>query len=559
MSIAQRLFAITVLVSLTLGTSPAAPSTVTTTASVEEIYADAADAVGVLTTIDSGLFQTYEGKDRAAWELRYKERRAKLVEGLAALSTIDLSARDSHALARMKFNLDLNMTEDPYASALGFSSEGSKCNDASRKDLDEPRLRAALIACFDEKGNKIPFEDRFVTRDSWIALLSRTDNPEKRKALFLSLVPLWEAINGHDESDSPYRRRINFAADKLATHGSRIDAASKAIGLNVAEAERWLEQILDTWRQVLPDRLVEPWDYRFSGGEADRLLATAMPLAQFIPINQRYYHDLGADPKNLGILYDMEPRAGKAPITYTGYVTMGRNINGVWRPTVARVSASYTDSGLYLLNMMIHENGHAVHYCAIHNRPAFMDIGVDDIFSESIADIASWNVYDPAWQQKYLGRHASEAAGLRSQYTMVTLEAAWALFEVRMLRKPDADPNAVWTEITSHYLHIVPHPELSWWAQRVQLVSDPGFMMNYGLGAAVIADLRQHVRESIGPYNTGNSLWYPWISEPLLRFGTERETAELLRDFLGRPVSPKAVLDDIRRLSPGMARKASGK
>jgi len=75
------------------------------------------------------------------------------------------------------------------------------------------------------------------------------------------------------------------------------------------------------------------------------------------------------------------------------------------------------------------------------------------------------------------------------------LDVAWALFEARMLRNPALDPNAVWTQITHRYLHIVPHPELSWWAVRGQLVHLPGYMVNYGLGAVLTADLREHVRK----------------------------------------------------------------
>ncbi len=524
---------------------------------VEEIYADTVDALGVVTTIDSGLYSTYDGKNRTAWEQRYKEKRKELVDGLAALSIDHFSALDSRAVMLMRANLGSNLTENPYVSASNTPSSDGKCKDASRKDLDSAALGEALYSCFEELGNRIPFENRFVTRVSAMELLARTEDPQRRKALFLAFVPLWEAINGHNETDSPYRRTMKFAAADAAAHGSRIDTAARAIGQQTADVERWLEQILDTWRQVLPDHPVEPWNYLYAGGDADRVLAAAIPLAALLPINQRYYHDLGADLKDLGILYDIGPRPGKAPLSYTNYITMGRFIKGAWRPTIARVSASYTDGGLGLLNELVHENGHAVHYCAIHNRPAFMDIGADDIFDEAFADVTSWNVYDPAWQRKYVGHEVSESAALRSQYTMVTLDVAWALFEMRMLHKPDADPNGVWTDITSHYLHIVPHPELSWWALRVQLVSDPGFMINYGLGSVVTADLRRHIRESIGPFNTGNLRWYPWISENLLRLGTERETAELLRSFLGRPVSPEAMLDDIRRIAPDSLRESS--
>jgi Zn-dependent M32 family carboxypeptidase len=123
------------------------------------------------------------------------------------------------------------------------------------------------------------------------------------------------------------------------------------------------------------------------------------------------------------------------------------------------------------------------------------------------------------------------------------MDVAWALFEIRMLARPEADPNVVWTEITSRYLHIVPHPEWSWWALRVQLVETPGYMVNYGLGALLTANLREYIRETLGPFDAGNPGWYEWISERLLRQGEEHPTAELLRKFLGRPISPEAFLD----------------
>ena len=155
---------------------------------------------------------------------------------------------------------------------------------------------------------------------------------------------------------------------------------------------------------------------------------------------------------------------------------------------------------------------------ALHTRPAFMDLG-DAVFYEAFADVPSWDTYEPSWQQKHLGMSAPESDSLRALYSSVTLDVAWALFEIRMLHNPAADPNEVWTEITSHYLHIVPHPELAWWAVRVQLVDAPGYMVNYGIGGMITASIRHRIQESLGPFVTGNLRWYPWISEHLLRQG----------------------------------------
>ena len=166
-------------------------------------------------------------------------------------------------------------------------------------------------------------------------------------------------------------------------------------------------------------------------------------------------------------------------------------------PTLVRVSGNYAHGGLGLLNELVHENGHTVHMMALHTRPAFMDLG-DALFYEAFADVPSWSIYEPAWQQKYLGRSSTEESSLRALYSSVMLDVAWALFEARMLREPTRDPNVVWTEITSKYLHVKPHPELAWWLVRVQLVDAPGYMVNYGLGAVVTADLRQRIAEQVG-------------------------------------------------------------
>ena len=131
------------------------------------------------------------------------------------------------------------------------------------------------------------------------------------------------------------------------------------------------------------------------------------------------------------------------------------------------------------------------------------------------------------------------------------LDVAWALFDLRMLDHPHSDPNAVWTQITHTYLHVRPHPELAWWAVRVQLIETPGYMVNYGLGAVITADIRQRIARQLGPFEAGDPRWYGWLSQHLLGGGEEFETTQLLRQFLGRPVSPQALLTALGRMSAG--------
>jgi hypothetical protein len=159
-------------------------------------------------------------------------------------------------------------------------------------------------------------------------------------------------------------------------------------------------------------------------------------------------------------------------------------------------------------------------------------------------------VYEPAWQQRWLGDSVPLADGLRGRYGGIVLDVAWALFEAQMLRDPAADPDQVWTALTRDYLRIRPHPELSWWAMRGQLVEAPGYMMNYAAGAMLIAAVRARTRALHGPFTTGDSTWYAWIAPRLYRFGLERPTREVIEEYLGGPVTPAALLEDMRRMRP---------
>jgi len=510
-------------------------------AEAEALFADLADAHYILSTIDSGLFSTYQGKDRSAWQQIASGKQKELLSRLAEISPNSLSPVDQRALARIRAELAYFAESGPSSSA----ANPNKCGDASQPNLAYEALRMSLYSCFGELAEHLQFEGRPLNRVAALALLGNLPESSRRRALFLTLAPLWKSINAENQPASPYRRLLALAAASSSPEDSRIAAAAKTVGATPAQVESWLERILDAWRQGTPDKPIEPWDFFYTYSAGDRSLDLVIPADSLQGISQRYYRDLGIDLAAAGVLHDTKPRPGKAPLAYTDFVTVGRTIDNVWHPSVVRVSTNNARGGLGQLAEFIHEDGHAAHMLALHTRPAFMDLG-DDLFLEAFADVASWSTDDPAWQRKYLGRSAAPGSSLVDSFSSVMLDVAWGLFELRLLRDPKSDPNAVWIDITSRYLHVVPHPELSWWALRVQLVHLPGYMINYGLGAVLTADLRAHTEKSIDPFNTGNPRWFPWLAEHLLHSGTEHETSELLRTFLGRPVSPDALLANLR-------------
>ncbi|MGH8863239.1 MAG: hypothetical protein ACREVZ_01100 [Burkholderiales bacterium] len=533
---------IILLFGLLLGSASAAedPNPVEAAEPIFLEFLDAANAVGA---IDSGLFTEFDGRSRAVWDFQQQDRYQALMAELAVADKAVLAPTDKAALAAMRVTLADYGDPSP---AVANAPDSLACKDAGNPALDYDALSEVLSACYREIGNQLKFEGGTVDRGTALGMLSDIEEPARRNALFDAFLPLWIALNGNDEADSPYRRLIKLAAAEEATNGSGVEAAARAIGVTTPDVERWLVQILAAWRNANPSTMVEPWDYRYATGEANRRAAPSFAGNVMIPVNDQFYRDLGADLEQLGVVYDILNRPDKSPVAYTDFLKRGRYVNGEWRPTIARVVGRYEKGDLGSLNELVHENGHAVHISAIRNRPAFTD-WPDTLFTEAFADVTSWSVYEPVWQQKYLGTALPEAMSLRALYGGVIMDIAWSLFEIRMLRGPAIDPNKLWTDITSEYLRIVPHPEVAWWAVRVQLVSRPGYMVNYGLGAVLTAEIREATKKAIGPLDAGNAAWYGWTTDQLLVYGSEHSANVLMLALLDRRPSPDALLKQINR------------
>ena len=73
-------------------------------------------------------------------------------------------------------------------------------------------------------------------------------------------------------------------------------------------------------------------------------------------------------------------------------------------------------------------------------------------------------------------------------------------------------------------------------------------MVNYGLGSILTAEMRKAIADAIGPFDAGNTDWYAWTSGKMLRFGSEKSARQLMDELLGRPLSPDALLHEIRRI-----------
>ena len=488
---------------------------------------------------------------------QYRAARARLAAALPSDRIGMTGDEDGRALDVMRRTLakDLREEDEPAAAAAPGPPGAIDCDyDAAvlARSRDGTRLLGErMYACFGRAAHALPFEGTTLDRLTVFSLLPVTDDAARRRRLFLAFGPVWTSINGDDNTaTSPYRQLVRLSAARLLSDKSSIEAGAADLGIAAGAVETWLTSVLETWRRISPDGAIEPWDFAYRAGKASRALRAAIPLESLRAVNDRFYKDLGADITALGVHYDLEPRDGKDPVAFTTFGARPRLVDGAWVPGEPWVFASYKVGSVDNLNELLHESGHAVHIAAIRTRPAFMEWPDSDLFTEAIADVAALVMFEPEWQRRYLGTQVPLPDSIGSKYSGIVMDTAWALFEIRMHRTPEADPNRVWTEITERYFRIRPHPELSWWALRGQLINLPGYMLNYAIGAILVADLRARVKELHGPYAEGDPAWYAWMSERLYRFGLERPSRQVIEEFLGRPISPRALLDDMARARP---------
>ena len=366
------------------------------------------------------------------------------VEALASLEIDDLDAEDGRALASMRETLDLLASDDPM---LTWAIDTTDPDDRSAADILATDGLGALLgtsaAAFTRAADDLRFDGRPTDRIEILGQLATEPDPATRRRLFLALEPMWRAVDADGGPGSPYRIALRASAEAWRRDGSPVDANARALGVDPSELEPWLRAILAAWRDAAVGpaggAAIEPWDERYATGAFSRAFDADLSLAELRRIDRAYYASLGADPDALGIHYDIEPRPGRGPVAMAFMLDVGiprRGPDG-WTTGEQWVVASYSRPRVPDLAELLHETGHAIHAWAIRTRPAFAVMTEAYMtLIEALGDIVAWDLYEPAWQARWLGRSAS--VGGRSPRAVRRCRPGRRLVAVRDRPSPDS-------------------------------------------------------------------------------------------------------------------------
>ena len=170
------------------------------------------DQIGV--TRNLGASVSPRGIPLDSLSARAARARARVRKLGDAASRERLAAPDSIALAAIL--RDLRGMESGAASVEDEPAPPTDCGEAfpaalGRASLDS--LTGRTFACYGDAARRIIVGPDTLDRLSILGLLGRTDDPDRRRRLFLALEPVWRSVNGDDAAGSPYRRMVRLRLD----------------------------------------------------------------------------------------------------------------------------------------------------------------------------------------------------------------------------------------------------------------------------------------------------------------------------------------------------------
>jgi len=335
------------------------------------------------------------------------------------------------------------------------------------------------------------------------------------------------------------RRYAGEAFVDFMLRRNQVDKAGMSAAFEQIRAgtESEFARLSDRMKKELGVETLEPWDLDFffaklSGPATDRALARAKAWPRIQDLARSLGYDFSKLPVTLRVA-DIAFGGGTYPIRYGKEVRILVN--------------SY--EGLTFTDTLLHESGHALHYC-FNAAPTFLlQSNYAQPFDEGLGQVMALFLYEPDVAARFFGLTRAEAEGLSEAYRLGSLydlrqRIASSLFELEAYAHPDQDFATLYDRLFQTHVGVSTHGRPVW-IYNPFYATGPVYLQSYVLAEMVGRQVHRTLKSKFASPSGPEAGAY--LRAKLFSQGGVRTMDEILEDATGAPLSTGALVEALTR------------
>ena len=263
-----------------------------------------------------------------------------------------------------------------------------------------------------------------------------------------------------------------------------------------------------------------------------------------LPLTKKLYEKMGWDIDKMPIQYDIFPRENKNQHDICFRIDCPNDI---------RILANLREEDMNSIEVLNHEDGHAVYDNGISNHIPYLDRGpASSAATEAVAMLMESLPYrENQFLQENLNMPKALAEKLekkRKEYLVHFVRAYLLLinFEKEMYENPNQDLDKLWFNLGKKYCNKnIPEKTTNEWANISHFLTHPGYLQNYLRAEIMAAQIYKSVTDKFGPM-TQNPQVANYFTTKMFKPGSILTEDEVLIRLTGSPLKPDAFSEQIK-------------
>ena len=307
-----------------------------------------------------------------------------------------------------------------------------------------------------------------------------------------------------------------------------------------SETEPEFSRLRERMRGELGVETLEPWDLDFffakmSGASVDLVLTREKAWPRTVALSKALGLDLARLPVQLKVA-DIAFGGGTYPILYDKEVRILVN--------------AYT--GLTFQDTLLHEAGHALHYCLMDEPTFLLQANYAQPFDEGLGQVISLMLYRPEVATGLFGLSSEQVRAMADAYRLGSLfdlrqKMASSLFEFEAYADPDQDLAALSDRLMQKYVGVSTHG-LPVWAFNPFYATGPIYIQSYVIAEMVGRQIHRALDRRYGRIPGPEAGAY--LRKNFFSQGGALTLDQILVQGTGEPLSAAALIEALATAGP---------